>query len=124
MGKGEVFHVPAVVSQQEAGLIQAQLALVWRRRQVLERRLLDGVEGRVVGVRQAELVVENVAYLQQFQIGIAHGADDELRDDAGAQTLATGEARQSTGRVKRSRSSSPFWAPGQPGAAARPLPGR
>lgn len=54
---------------------------------MIERGVGDGFEGRVVGALEAELVVEAVAGIDQFEVGFANRANDELGDRAGPASI-------------------------------------
>ena len=76
--EAEVFHPPAVISQQKTGLIEPMRSLQGGGRQVLEGRVVHWMESGVVDPAQPGLTLQRFAQREQFQIRIAHRADDKL----------------------------------------------
>ena len=81
--ESQVLDAPAIVTQEETGLIESVLAQRIGRGQVLEGRLLDRAEARVVGTRQVHLTIELAAEREQFKVCIAYRADNKLGDGTG-----------------------------------------
>ncbi len=77
----------SVVPQQEAGLVEAEFPAGGSGRQGFEGRLDHRVEGGVVGALEAQLAIEPLGGVEQFQVCIPHGADHELGHHAGPQAF-------------------------------------
>ena len=54
----------------------------WRMAQIFKRRLAHWAKSREISAPQSQLSIQLFAHLQQFQIRIAHCADDELAHNA------------------------------------------
>ncbi len=82
--KGQVFDLPAVIPQEEAGFVEAALPDSGHSGEVLKRGLLDRLEAGEIGPPQAGLPVEAFGDGKQLEVGIADSADYKLGDHAGA----------------------------------------